>query len=634
MWLDQINETNDVKRIPQEALPALASEIRSFLVEHLSETGGHLGANLGVVELTIALHRMLDLPEDRIVWDVGHQSYTHKILTGRKDGFSGLRQNGGLSGFPKRCESDTDVFETGHASNSVSAGLGMVTARELAGQKHTVVSVIGDGALSGGEAYEAINNASKLDSNFIIVLNDNNMSISEPTGGISKYLNSIRTMPGYLNLRDNVYQTLAGRRQNRMIEGVRRAKNSVKQLFVPGMFFEELDATYLGPVDGHDIEALCRAIREAKNVRKAVVLHVITKKGKGYAPAENHPAKFHGTDPFHIENGVPIRRKKAAYQDIFSTVMIKLAARDPKVVAITAAMAEGTGLKRFRNIYPDRFFDVGIAEPHAVTFAAGLATGGFKPVVAIYSTFLQRAYDQVMLDVCMQNLPVVFAIDRAGIVGADGETHQGMFDLSYLSTIPNLTILAPKNKWELSDMMKYAIALEKPVAIRYPRGEAWDGFEEHRAQIETGKAEVIFAEKDILLFAIGSMVKCAEQVREQIKEAGFSCTLTNARFMKPFDRAYLKEAVKTHRLIAVMEENTATGGLGEQVRAYLDDITCDFDETHRVYVKHFALPDRFVEHGKPDDLLKSMHLDGDSIASSVLETMPDALRRAFQNGNG
>ena len=621
MWLEQINHTNDIKRLPQEALPALAAEIRSFLVTHLSETGGHLGANLGAVELTIALHRMLNLPEDKIVWDVGHQSYTHKILTGRKEGFAKLRQSGGLSGFPKRSESDTDVFETGHASNSISAGLGMVVARELAGQTHTVVSVIGDGALSGGEAYEAINNASKLDSNFIIVLNDNNMSISEPTGGISKYLNSIRTMPGYLNLRDNVYHSLAGRRQNRMIEGVRRAKNSVKQLFVPGMFFEQLDATYLGPVDGHDIEALCRAVKEAKNVRKAVVLHVITKKGKGYAPAENHPAKFHGTDPFHIENGVPIRRKKAAYQDIFSTVMIKLAARDQKVVAITAAMAEGTGLKRFRNIYPDRFFDVGIAEPHAVTFAAGLATGGYKPVVAIYSTFLQRAYDQVMIDVCMQNLPVVFAIDRAGIVGADGETHQGMFDLSYLSTIPNLTILSPKNKWELSDMLKYAIALEKPVAIRYPRGEAWDGLSEHRAPVETGKAEVIYEEQDILLFAIGSMVKCAEQVREQIKEAGYSCSLVNARFVKPFDRAYLEEAVKTHRYIAVLEENTATGGLGEQVKAYLDDVTREQKAKERVTVQSFALPDAFVEHGKPDELLQKAHLDPDSIAAAVLETV-------------
>ncbi|MBQ4417565.1 MAG: 1-deoxy-D-xylulose-5-phosphate synthase, partial [Butyrivibrio sp.] len=470
MWLEQIRETNDIKKLPEEALPVLAQEIRSFLVEHLSVTGGHLGSNLGAVELTIALHRTLDLPEDKIIWDVGHQSYTHKILTGRGGGFDKLRQTGGLSGFPKKSESDTDVFETGHASNSISAGLGLVMARELAGENYTVVTVIGDGALSGGEAYEAINNASKLESNYIIILNDNNMSISEPTGGISRYLNSIRTMPGYLDLRDNVYNSLAGRRHNRMIEHVRRAKNSVKQLFVPGMFFEQLDATYLGPVDGHDISALTRALKAAGRVRKAVVVHVVTKKGKGYPPAENHPARFHGTDPYHIENGVPIKRKKAAYQDIFSTVMIKLAERDEKVVAITAAMAEGTGLKRFRNIYPDRFFDVGIAEAHAVTFAAGLALGGYKPVVAVYSTFLQRAYDQVMQDVCMQHLPVVFAIDRAGIVGADGETHQGMFDLSYLTTIPNLTVLAPKNKWELSDMMKYAVALGKPCAIRYPRG--------------------------------------------------------------------------------------------------------------------------------------------------------------------
>ena len=591
----------------------LAQEIRSFLVEHLSVTGGHLGSNLGAVELTIALHRTLDLPEDKIIWDVGHQSYTHKILTGRGGGFDKLRQTGGLSGFPKKSESDTDVFETGHASNSISAGLGLVMARELAGENYTVVTVIGDGALSGGEAYEAINNASKLESNYIIILNDNNMSISEPTGGISRYLNSIRTMPGYLDLRDNVYNSLAGRRHNRMIEHVRRAKNSVKQLFVPGMFFEQLDATYLGPVDGHDISALTRALKAAGRVRKAVVVHVVTKKGKGYPPAENHPARFHGTDPYHIENGVPIKRKKAAYQDIFSTVMIKLAERDEKVVAITAAMAEGTGLKRFRNIYPDRFFDVGIAEAHAVTFAAGLALGGYKPVVAVYSTFLQRAYDQVMQDVCMQHLPVVFAIDRAGIVGADGETHQGMFDLSYLTTIPNLTVLAPKNKWELSDMMKYAVALGKPCAIRYPRGEAWDGLEAFRAPVETGKAEEIFPDGDILLLAVGSMVKTAVQVRSLLAEKGISCALTNARFIKPFDRTYLKRAGKRFRMIVTMEENILAGGFGEQVLRFLSE------EGLPARVLNLGLPDRFIEHGKPDDLLKKCGLDAASVAARIAD---------------
>ena len=613
MWLEQIRETNDIKALPEEALPVLAQEIRSFLVEHLSVTGGHLGSNLGAVELTIALHRTLDLPEDKIIWDVGHQSYTHKILTGRKEGFDKLRQTGGLSGFPKKSESDTDVFETGHASNSISAGLGLVMARELAGDNYTVVTVIGDGALSGGEAYEAINNASKLESNYIIILNDNNMSISEPTGGISRYLNSIRTMPGYLDLRDNVYNSLAGRRHNRMIEHVRRAKNSVKQLFVPGMFFEQLDATYLGPVDGHDIVALCSALKAAGRVRKAVVVHVVTRKGKGYPPAENHPARFHGTDPYHIENGVPIKRKKAAYQDIFSTVMIKLAERDEKVVAITAAMAEGTGLKRFRNIYPDRFFDVGIAEAHAVTFAAGLALGGYKPVVAVYSTFLQRAYDQVMQDVCMQNLPVVFAIDRAGLVGADGETHQGMFDLSYLTTIPNLTVLAPKNKWELSDMMKYAVALGKPCAIRYPRGEAWDGLEAYRAPVETGKAEVIEPEGDILLLAAGSMVKVATKAREILATKGISCALTNARFIKPLDKAYLKQAGARYRLIVTLEENILAGGFGEQALRFLSE------EGLPARVLNLGLPDRFIEHGKPDELLQQCGLDAKSVADRIAD---------------
>lgn len=613
MWLEQIRETNDIKKLPEEALPVLAQEIRSFLVEHLSVTGGHLGSNLGAVELTIALHRTLDLPEDKIIWDVGHQSYTHKILTGRKDGFEKLRQTGGLSGFPKKSESDTDVFETGHASNSISAGLGLVMARELAGENHTIVTVIGDGALSGGEAYEAINNASKLESNYIIILNDNNMSISEPTGGISRYLNSIRTMPGYLDLRDNVYNSLAGRRHNRMIEHVRRAKNSVKQLFVPGMFFEQIGVTYLGPVDGHDIPALSRALKAAGRVRKAVVLHVVTRKGRGYPPAENHPARFHGTDPYHIENGVPIKRKKAAYQDIFSTVMIKLAERDEKVVAITAAMAEGTGLKRFRNIYPDRFFDVGIAEAHAVTFAAGLALGGYKPVVAVYSTFLQRAYDQVMQDVCMQNLPVVFAVDRAGIVGADGETHQGMFDLSYLTTIPNLTVMAPKNKWELSDMMKYAVARGKPCAIRYPRGEAWDGLEECRAQIETGRVEEIAPDGDILLLAVGSMVKTAVQVRALLAERGIACALTNARFIKPLDEAYLKKAGARYRLIVTMEENILAGGFGEQALRFLSE------EELPARVLNLGLPDRFIEHGKPDDLLEQCGLDAKSVAARIAD---------------
>ena len=467
--LDKINKTGDVKNIPENELPMLSQEIRDFLVQKLSVTGGHLASNLGTVELTIALHRSLNLPEDKIVWDVGHQCYTHKILTGRKNDFDNLRKFGGISGFPKKSESDTDCFDTGHSSNSISAGLGMVKARDLRGEDYTVVSVIGDGALTGGMAYEALNNAAKLETNFIIILNDNNMSISESIGGMSKYLGHIRTMDGYLNLKADVYKQLSG--QTRVIEKIRHVKNNFKQFFVPGMLFENLGITYLGPIDGHNEALLEHEIQEAKKVKKAVILHVITKKGKGYEPAEKHPSRFHGAEPFNIENGIPAHhRKVAAYQDIFSTVMWKLGERDPRVCAITAAMADGTGLKRFRNKFPDRFFDVGISEEHAVTFAAGLAEGGMRPVFAVYSTFLQRAYDQIIEDVCLQNLPVVLAIDRAGLVGSDGETHQGIFDLSYLSSMPNMHIMAPKNKWELSDMLKFAVKFDGPIAIRYPRG--------------------------------------------------------------------------------------------------------------------------------------------------------------------
>ena len=494
MLLDRINAVNDIKKIDPEDYPALAEEIRQFLIGHISKTGGHLGSNLGTVELTMALHLSFQLPEDKIIWDVGHQSYTHKLLTGRKDQFDNLRKFGGMSGFPKRKESSCDSFDTGHSSTSISAGLGLVKARDIQGQKNSVISVIGDGSLTGGMAYEALNNAAKLETNFIIVLNDNNMSISENVGGISKYLNNIRTANAYLDIKEGVYNTLKDiPRGDRIVEGIRKAKSGFKQLVVPGMFFEDMGITYLGPVDGHNIPAMLRMFQEAKRVRNTVIVHVITQKGKGFEPAERHPARFHGAEPFDTETGIPLNpRTTANYTDIFSTVMCKLGARNEKVVAITAAMPDGTGLKRFRNMYPDRFFDVGIAEEHAVTFAAGLAVGGLKPVVAIYSSFLQRAYDQIIHDVCIQNLPVVFAVDRAGIVGSDGETHQGIFDLSYLSSIPNMHVMAPKNKWELSDMMKYALSLNAPVAIRYPRGEAYAGLKEFRAPIESFHAEEVW----------------------------------------------------------------------------------------------------------------------------------------------
>lgn len=613
MLLDSIVRENDIKKIPEADLPILASEIRQFLLEKISVSGGHLGSNLGAVELTMALHLSLDLPKDKIVFDVGHQSYTHKLLTGRREGFDTLRKFGGMAGFPKRKESPCDCFNTGHSSTSISAGLGLVKARDLCGEDFTVVSVIGDGSMTGGMAYEALNNASKLETNYIIILNDNNMSISENVGGMSKYLNSLRTADGYLELKENILQKLKSMpKGENVVRGIRRAKSSVKSLVVPGMFFEDMGITYLGPVDGHDIKAIRDAIEDAKRCKGAVLVHVMTKKGKGFLPAEKHPARFHGAEPFDIETGLPSNpHTKANYQDVFSTVMVKLGERNEKVVAITAAMADGTGLKRFRNAYPDRFFDVGIAEEHAVTFAAGLAAGGMRPIVAIYSSFLQRAYDQILHDVCIQNLPVVFAIDRAGVVGSDGETHQGIFDLSFLSSIPNMTIMAPKNKWELSDMLKFAVSFNGPVAIRYPRGEAYDGLEEFRAPIEYGRAEMIYNECDIALVAVGSMVKTAECVRNSLKAEGYSVTLVNARYVKPIDEEMLTYLSHSHKLVVTMEENVASGGLGEKVRAFYDNEGIDMQ------IETIAIPDAYVEHGNVDILKKEIGIDADTVIARV-----------------
>lgn len=617
MLLNKIENPNDIKKIAREDYAELAQEIRQFLIEKISVTGGHLGSNLGAVELTMALHLALNLPEDKIIWDVGHQSYTHKLLTGRKDGFDALRQFGGMSGFPKRKESQYDAFDTGHSSTSISAGLGLVKARDIRGEKNTIVSVIGDGSLTGGMAYEAMNNAAKLETNFIIVLNDNNMSISENVGGVSKYLNNIRTANSYLDLKEGIYNALRGTKGgDNIVNRIRRAKSSVKQLVIPGMLFEDMGLTYLGPVDGHDIDSLIRVIQEAKRVKGAVMVHVLTQKGKGYAPAERHPARFHGADPFDIETGIPSHpRTVANYTDIFSTVMCKLGQRDERIVAITAAMPDGTGLKRFHNMYPERFFDVGIAEEHAVTFAAGLAAGGLKPVVAVYSSFLQRAYDQILHDVCIQNLPVIFAVDRAGLVGSDGETHQGIFDFSYLSCIPNMNICAPKNKWELSDMMKFAVKLEKPIAIRYPRGTAYAGLKEYRAPIEYGRAEWIYEESEIALFAVGGMVKTAEGVREQLKEKGYQVSLINARFVKPIDEEAVVTACKNHRLLVTMEENVATGGYGEKVLRCMDE-NC----LHNDYL-NISIPDAYVEHGNVEVLKKEIGIDEDSIVRRICERL-------------
>ena len=615
MVLEKINQANDIKKIPPEEYEQLAEEIRAFLIEKISRTGGHLASNLGVVELTMALHLSLDLPRDKIVWDVGHQSYTHKLLTGRKAGFDELRKYGGMSGFPKRKESDCDCFDTGHSSTSISAGIGLVAARDLRGESGYVVSVIGDGALTGGMAYEALNNASQLKKNFIIILNDNNMSIAENVGGISEYLNGLRTNEVYTNFKSGVEQSLNRIPYgNHLANQLKKTKGGIKQLFIPGMFFEDMGVTYLGPVDGHDIRKLLDVLKKAKRVKGAVLVHVLTKKGKGYEPAERHPARFHGAEPFDIETGLPKnRRKKANYQDVFSTCMVKLGQRNEKVVAITAAMPDGTGLKRFRLNYPDRFFDVGIAEEHAVTFAAGLAAGGMRPIFAVYSSFLQRAYDQVLHDVCIQNLPVVFAIDRAGLVGSDGETHQGIFDLSYLSSIPNMHIMAPKNKWELSDMLKFAVEFDGPVALRYPRGEAYDGLKDFRRPIVYGKSEVIYEEEDIALLAVGSMVKTAEQVRRNLKGIGYSCTLVNGRFIKPVDTDILEELAKDHRLIVTMEENVRSGGFGERVQDYI------VDRELPVHVLEITLPDEYVEHGNVSLLYEEVGIDADSVTKRIIE---------------
>lgn len=613
MLLDNIKGVNDIKNINSSDYQELAQEIREFLIEKISYTGGHLGSNLGAVELTMALHLFLNLPEDKLIWDVGHQSYTHKLLTGRRDGFETLRKFGGMSGFPKRKESDCDCFDTGHSSTSISAGLGLVKARDIQGKTNTVVSVIGDGSLTGGMAYEALNNAAKLETNFIIVLNDNNMSISENVGGVSKYLNNVRTANAYLDIKEGVYNTLKEiPKGEKVVEGIRKAKSSFKQLVVPGMFFEDMGVTYLGPVDGHNISAMLRVFQEARRTRNAVIVHVLTQKGKGFAPAERHPARFHGAEPFDIQTGIPTKpRTTANYTDIFSTVMTKLGARDEKVVAITAAMPDGTGLKRFRNMYPERFFDVGIAEEHAVTFAAGLAVGGLRPVVAIYSSFLQRAYDQILHDVCIQNLPVVFAIDRAGLVGSDGETHQGIFDLSFLSSIPGMHIMAPKNKWELSDMMKYAVSFDGPVAIRYPRGEAYAGLKEYRAPIEMGKAELLYAEGEICLLALGSMVKTAEEVKAMLNEAGFKCSIINARFVKPIDERAVKWAAENHKLVVSMEENVASGGYGEKVRELMDNLGTG------AKLLQIAIPDEYVEHGNVDQLKHEIGIDAETITDRI-----------------
>lgn len=618
--LERIQKENDIKNLTMEELPVLAQEIREFLVEKVSKAGGHLASNLGVVELTMALHLVFDLPQDKIIWDVGHQSYTHKLLTGRKEGFDSLRSYGGLSGFPKRKESRCDAFDTGHSSTSISAGLGLVEAREIQGEDYQVISVIGDGSLTGGMAYEALNNASHLKANFIIILNDNHMSISENVGGMSKYLSHLRTADLYTGLKKGVTNVLervpvVG---NTMIEQIRKTKSSIKQLVVPGMLFEDMGITYFGPIQGHNIPMLLRALTEAKKVKGPVLLHVMTQKGKGYEPAESAPDIFHGIGPFDIESGKAAVKKNAdTYTDVFGKVLCAEAAKNPRIAAVTAAMTDGTGLAGFKRRFPNRFFDVGIAEEHGVTFSAGLAAGGLKPVFAVYSSFLQRGYDQIIHDAALQNLPVVFAVDRAGLVGNDGETHQGIFDISYLSAIPNMTVMSPKNKWEMADMLRFLMEYDGPAALRYPRGTAYDGYREFRAPIEYGKSEWICEEEDIAILSVGHMFEEAVQVRKNLKDEGFPCSLINARFVKPVDEEMLLKVSKGHRIVAVIEENVKTGGYGEHVLEYTARMNLS------VKILMLALPDTYVEHGSIAELRKENGIDSRSMTERILKAVKE-----------
>ena len=612
--LDKINGPNDIKNIAAEDYPKLAKEIRHFLIRQISRTGGHLASNLGVVELTMALHLTMNFPEDKLIWDVGHQSYTHKLLTGRKNEFDTLRQYEGLSGFPKRRESDCDAFDTGHSSTSISAACGLVKARELTGGTYKVAAVIGDGALSGGMAYEALNNAARLKSNLIIVLNDNNMSIAPNVGGMANYLGKIRTNSKYTNLKDGIEKTLtkipfAG---SHIVSRLKQSKDSIKHLMIQGMLFEEMGITYIGPIDGHDVQKVMMALETASRANKAVLVHVITRKGKGYGRAEKDPCRFHGVEPFSVRTGESIKPSEGtSYTQVFSEKMVQLGAKDRRIVAITAAMPLGCGLVEFEKHYPDRFFDVGIAEEHAVTFAAGLAVGGLRPVVAVYSSFLQRAYDQILHDVCTGHLPVIFAVDRAGIVGNDGETHQGIFDISYLSHMPGMVLMAPKNRYEFEAMLDFALELECPVAIRYPRGRCYLGLSEYREPLRLNRSELIVREKDILLLAVGSMAETAVRVRKLLAEQGLSSSLVNVRFLNAVDDELLLDLADTHGLFVTMEENVKRGGYGMQIDTFLVE--------HGLGIRHLnlSLPDDFLEHGDPKELKRQVGLDAESIAKTI-----------------
>ncbi|GAB6117649.1 1-deoxy-D-xylulose-5-phosphate synthase [Thermoanaerobacter brockii subsp. lactiethylicus] len=613
--LEQIDSPYDLKKLDKKDFPLICEEIRQFLIEKVSKTGGHLASNLGIVELTIALHYVFNSPVDKIIWDVGHQCYVHKMLTGRKDQFDTLRKFNGLSGYTKRTESVHDIFGAGHSSTSISAALGIAKARDLKGEKYSVVAVIGDGALTGGMAFEALNNAGRSKTDLIVVLNHNEMSISENVGSLSLYLSKLRTDPTYNKLKQEVDNLLnivppIGKSLHKYIE---RIKDSVKQLVVPGMFFEEMGFTYLGPIDGHDVGSLIEVLERAKKIKGPILVHVITKKGKGYKFAEKFPDKFHSAAPFDIQTGKFVNEGQATYSDVFGKTLTEMALKDDKIVAITAAMPEGTGLIHFAKLIPERFFDVGIAEQHATTFAAGMAVQGYKPYFAVYSTFLQRAYDQLIHDVCIQKLPVVFAIDRAGIVGEDGETHQGVFDLSYLRPIPNITIMSPKDANELVEMVKLSRNLEFPVAIRYPRGKAGEFDITRECSIEFGKAELVTEGKEIAIFALGRMVGKVLEAKEILKVSDLQPFIVNLRFVKPLDEELILDISNKVKFIVTVEDNVIAGGVGSAILELLN--------SNGIYkpVLRLGFPDKFIEHGDVENLFKKYNLDAESIANTILQ---------------
>lgn len=615
--LNSIKSVDDVKKLSYEELKQLANEVRDLIIDRTSKNGGHLASSLGVVELTIALIKAFDFPKDKIIWDVGHQSYAYKILTDRKDAFSELRSFGGISGFPKRKESPFDSFDTGHSSTSISAGLGMCVARDLKKDDYKVVSVIGDGALTGGMAFEALNNLSNLNSNYIIILNDNEMSISKSNGGLNKALLGVRSSHGYSELKKTLKNELEKTGIGLFFKKILiTIINIFKQIIASeGMFFENLNINYVGPIDGHNIRELYDAIISAKNLNEPIIIHVKTKKGKGYEPAEKDPTLFHGVGPFDRKTGQVIKESsERTYTKVFSDKLISLAEKDENIVAITAAMADGTGLTEFSKKFPERFYDVGICEQHAVTFAAGLSLSGVLPIVCIYSSFLQRAFDQIIHDVCLQNQHVVFAIDRAGLVGADGETHQGIFDISYLRLIPNMTILAPKNDLEFENMLEFALyKIKGPVAVRYPRGVAYSELRDKMQEIEYGRAERLCDGKGIAIFALGSMVSTAKHIREKLKSKNISPILVNARFAKPVDLETIdslcKEGIKE---LVVMEEGVLNGGIGQEIEDYVHDRNYD------VKVTLISLPDAYVEHGNVSKLREALGIDSDSILKKIL----------------